>query len=96
MYAPAETAVDGTVGPLKCPGNQLNVLAWQYYAKFDPVVMELGRYATEGQVAATLCSDVHNGRIWNPQEDEAYQVSPLYYGWQFVIPPTAGDALLNC
>ena len=89
-----ETAVDGTVGRLKCPGNRINVLAWQYYAKFDPLVMALGRYATEGQVAGALCSDLKNSSIATiPKEVEAYQVSQLYYGWKFVIPPTAGDTI---
>src|SRR5262249_33310285 len=80
------TAVDGTVGPLKCPGNRINTLAWQYYAKFDPLVMTLGRLATEGQVASTLCSDLKDSTIATiPKEVEAYQISALYYGWRFVI-----------
>jgi TIR domain len=88
------TAVDGTVGPLKCPDNKINTLAWQYYAKFDPLVMTLGRFATEGQVATTLCYDLKNSTIGTiPKEVEAYQISALYYGWQFVLPPTLNDTI---
>jgi len=88
------TAVDGTVGPLTCPGNQINTLAWQYYATFNPLVMTLGRFATEGEVANALCYDLKNSSIGTiPKEVEAYQISALYYGWQFVIPPTANDTI---
>jgi TIR domain len=88
------TAVDGTVGPLKCPGNRINTLAWQYYAKFNPLVMTLGRFATEGQVASTLCSDLKNSTIATiPKEVEAYQMSALYYGWRFVISPIVNDTI---
>lgn len=91
------TAADGTVGPLTCPGPRINTLAWEYYAKFDPLVMTLGRYATEGEVASTLCSDLKStstiGTI--PKEVEAYQISALYYGWRFVIPPTE-NGTFNC
>ena len=90
------TAVDGTVGPLKCPGNKINTLAWQYYAKFDPLVMALGRFATEGEVAGTLCSDLKNSTIATiPKEIEAYQISALYYGWRFVLSPIVNDTI-NC
>jgi len=88
------TAVDGTVGPLTCPGNQINTLAWQYYAKFNPLVMALGRFATEGQVANTLCSDLKNSTIGTvPKEIEAYRMSALYYGWMFALPPTENDVI---
>jgi hypothetical protein len=89
------TAADGTVGPLKCPGGKLNTLAWQYYAKFDPQVMSLGPFATEGEVARTVCSDLKNSNIGTrPKETEAYQISALYYGWRFVLP--ADPASLGC
>jgi hypothetical protein len=88
------TAVDGTVGPLKCPGNKINTLAWQYYAKFNPLVMTLGRYATEGQVANALCYDLKHSTIGTiPKEVETYQISALYYGWRFVLPPTLNDTI---
>ena len=82
------TAVDGTVGPLNCSGKTLNTLAWQYYAKFDPLVMALGPYATEGQVINTICADLRGGaRVTIPQETESYQLAAQYYGWRFVLPP---------
>jgi hypothetical protein len=88
------TAVDGTVGPLTCPGNKINTLAWQYYAKFNPLIMTLGRFATEGQVANTYCYDLKNSTIGTlPKEDEAYQISALYYGWQFALAPDYGHTL---
>jgi hypothetical protein len=88
------TAVDGTVGPLTCSGNRINTLAWQYYAKFDPLVMTLGRFATEGEVASTLCSDLKNSTIATiPKEIEAYQISAVYYGWRFVFSPIVNDTI---
>jgi hypothetical protein len=88
------TAVDGTVGPLTCPGNKINTLAWQYYATFNPLVMSLGRFATEGKVASTFCYDLKNSTIGTlPKEDEAYQISALYYGWQFALPPNYDNSI---
>ncbi len=88
------TAVDGTVGPLACPGNRINTLAWQYYAKFDPLVMTLGRFATEGEVQSTLCNDLKNSTIATiPKEIEAYQMSARYYGWRFVFSPIVNDTI---
>jgi hypothetical protein len=78
------TAVDGTVSPLTCPGNMINVLAWQYY----------GQFATAGQIDNAFCYDVKKGNIETvPKEDEVYQISTLYYGWQFALPPHYEDSL---
>jgi hypothetical protein len=81
------SAVDGTVGPLECSHGKLNALAWQYYAKFNPTVMALGRFATEGQVFNAFCADARNTRITTPIESAAYQLALRYYGWRFVVPP---------
>ena len=81
------SAVDGTTGPLECEGGKLNTLAWQYYAKFNSLVMGLGRYATEGQVINAICADGRNQGITTAIEAQAYPLASLYYGWRFVNPP---------
>lgn len=87
-------AVDGTAGPLKCRDGRLNALAWQYYAKFNLVVMTLGRAATPGQVQEAMCTDARNPQMTIPKEQSAFELAALYYGWRFVISPDA--ATVRC
>lgn len=88
-------AVDGTVGPLECGGGRLNTLAWQYHAKDNPLVLELGRNATEGQVVDALCSDLRKGQNTTvPKEGQAYRLAELYYGWRFTLKPDVSQ--LSC
>ena len=93
--AQLQFAVDGTAGPLRCRNGHLNSLAWQYYAKFNPLVMALGPRATPGQVVQAICSDLHsNTSTTVPKETAAYQLAALYYGWNFAIAPD--PATLSC
>ena len=88
-------AVDGTAGPLKCPGGRLNTLAWQYYAKFNLLIMSLGRSTTPGQVMNALCSDLRSNKsTTRPIEQAGYELAALYNGWRFTLPPDV--ATLRC
>ncbi|MDX6698774.1 MAG: hypothetical protein QOE65_2171 [Solirubrobacteraceae bacterium] len=87
--------VDGTAGPLKCPNGDLNSLAWQYYAKFNLIVMALGPRATPGQVDEAICSDLRANRsVTIPKETDAIRLATLYYGWSFALTP--GPVGLRC
>jgi hypothetical protein len=77
---------DVTVGPISCPNGDINVLAWQGMAKDNPLIMTLGPYATPGQVEEAMCADLPNST--NPIEEDAYNISALYYGWSFGVDPS--------
>jgi hypothetical protein len=62
------------------------VLAWDYYAKGNPLVMSLGPNATPGQVTEAVCADVRNSS--NPIETDAYTLAAMYYGWHFGVDPS--------
>jgi hypothetical protein len=82
---------DGNVGPITCADGNLNVLAWQQMAGEHPLVMSLGPYAMPRQVEEALCASLRNSTI--PIQTSAYNISALYYGWNFGIDPSA--ILLN-
>jgi hypothetical protein len=68
---------DGNAGPITCSNGDLNVLAWMYLAKGNPLVMALGPDATPSQVEEALCADVRTST--NVIETSAYRISALYY-----------------
>ena len=70
---------DGTVGPLVCSGDSVNVLAWNYYTQFHSPVMTLGPYATPTQVLQAMCSNMES----YPIADDIESLSAAYYGWNF-------------
>lgn len=80
-------AVDGTAGPIACPGGELNVLAWEHYAQLDRLVMSLGPEAGPVQVGQAMCSDL-TLETTIPEETEAYRLARLYNSWDFALEPT--------
>lgn len=78
---------DGDAAPIKCANGDLNVLAWEYYAKNSPLLMTLGPYADPAQQKSALCSDA--SRTSTPISTDIYDLSALYYGWHGGIDPTA-------
>ena len=80
--------VDGNASPVRCANGDLNVVAWDYFASNNLLVMALGPYATPGQVQEALCADLHHNTI--PIETSSYQIAALYYGWTFALDPSAG------
>ncbi len=87
---PLEQTVDGSVRPLSC-GKKVNSVAWQDIASNgNPLVMALGQRATPTQVGQALCSDYKtNKNLDTSQLENAYQLSALYYGWNFALNPFA-------
>jgi hypothetical protein len=79
---------DGNAGPLTCANGKLNVLAWDYFAKDNPLVMSLGPDATPDQVLEAMCADLHTGST-DVIELSVYRLSALYYGWRFGIDPAS-------
>jgi hypothetical protein len=86
---------DGNAGPISCSNGELNQLAWQYFAKGNLDVMALGSDAVPDQVLRAMCSDVQSGGSTRVIEVTAYNISVLYYGWNFGVSPSqeflAGD-----
>ena len=71
---------DGNARPLTCPDGDLNVVAWNYFAKGNPPVMSIGRAANESEVLQAMCADRNTT---NPIELSRYHLAALYYGWHF-------------
>lgn len=90
-----QIGADGNAGPISCSNGKLNQLAWQYLAKDNLNVMSLGYDALPDQVLRAMCSDVQSGGSTRVIEISAYNISVLYYGWQFGVSPSqeflAGD-----
>ncbi|HUD05881.1 MAG TPA: hypothetical protein VMR18_03150 [Candidatus Saccharimonadales bacterium] len=85
---------NGNSEPVKCANGYLNTLEWNALAALEPKVMTLGYGATESQVQTDLCSDASdsdsdaNTGSSNVIEDTTYQISALYYGWNFSSDPS--------
>lgn len=78
-----QVGADGNAGPLTCSHGALNILAWAYFAKNDPLVMIIGPNAVPNQVLQAMCSDLRTSTI--PIELSAYELASRYYGWRFGI-----------
>lgn len=78
---------DGDAGPISCANGDLNALAWQYLAKINLNVMALGTDALPDQVLRAMCSDFSSTSS-RPIEITAYDISALYYGWNFGVSPS--------
>jgi hypothetical protein len=92
-----QIGVDGTAGPLTCTGDDINQLAWQYYAgHFDSLTLTLGPNADPVQVGNALCNDLNNSTF--PIAGQIYEIGVLYYGWNFGIDPRPQGAggVSNC
>lgn len=82
-----EFAADGTAGPLTCLDGDLNVLAWEHYARIDRLVMSLGPEATPVQVGQAMCSDL-TLETTVPEEEQAFAIANIYNNWNFAVAPT--------
>jgi hypothetical protein len=86
---------DGNSGPVTCANGDLNVLEWNGLAALEPTVMTLGYGATVAQIQAALCKDAAdsdsdaNSNASSIIEATTYQISALYYGWNFSPSPSA-------
>jgi hypothetical protein len=85
----------GDPGPITCANNDINILAWQALAALEPKVMTLGYSAASSQVQTTLCADV-SANVSNTIEETSYQISYLYYGWNFTADPSVVLANDTC
>lgn len=78
---------DGTVGPIACKNGDLNQLAWAELATGGYVTLALGPNATPIQVGNALCSDLQDRNSTIPNTQVVYDISTLYYGWNFGVDP---------
>jgi hypothetical protein len=76
-----QIGADGNAGPLFCADGGINVLAWSYFAKDNPLVMALSSAAVQQQVETAMCTDLKTSTI--PIETSAGQLAFRYYGWKF-------------
>lgn len=79
---------DGNAGPTTCSHGRLNSLAWNYFAKGNPLVMALGPDATPDEITIAMCADLAHGSTI-PIETSAYDLAALYDGWSFGINPAS-------
>jgi hypothetical protein len=92
---PVSFQADGNSGPVQCPNGDLNATEWNALAALEPTVMSLGYSPTAAQVQAALCSDANasnsdaNTKNSFIVEATVYQISALYYGWNFPSNPSA-------
>jgi hypothetical protein len=86
---------DGTSGPVACSNGDLNVTEWNALSALEPKVMSLGYSASITQVESAICSDASDSASdesttdSNLIESTTYQISAMYYGWNFSTSPTS-------
>jgi hypothetical protein len=54
---------DGNAGPTTCSDGRISSLAWNYFAKSDPLVLAVGPDATPGEITIAMCADLANGTV---------------------------------
>ncbi len=86
---------DGNVLPLFCSNGDINRLAWKYFADKRLMVMGLGIFAADTDVATAIRQDL-SGQATSQVECSAYQLASVYYGWGFVVDPTNGVLTGGC
>jgi hypothetical protein len=91
-----QIGANGNAGPIKCGDGRLNQLAWEYFAKLNLNVMAVGPNVLPDQVLRVMCSDVTSGGSTRVIEITAYNLSALYYGWNFGISPLDEFLTGNC
>ncbi len=85
---------NGDPQPVQCPNGDLNVTEWNALAALEPTVMTLGYGASEAQVQTAICNDANaadedsSASSSNAIEVSVYQISALYYGWDFSSNPS--------
>jgi len=89
--SPLSYSSSGDPSPVQCSNGALNVLAWQSLSALEPKVMTLGYSPTVSQLDQALCLDANDAdvdssaNIAEPIEASIYQISALYYGWNFNV-----------
>lgn len=92
---PISFASNGNSGPIQCQNGDLNVTEWNALAALEPSVMSLGYGASVAQIEPALCNDANasnsdaNTKNSGIVEATVYQISALYYGWNFSANPAA-------
>jgi hypothetical protein len=86
---------DGGVSPLFCSNGDINRLAWKYFADKRLMVMGLGIFAADTDVATAIRQDL-GGQATSQVECSAYQLASVYYGWGFGVDPTIGVLAGGC
>ncbi len=75
---------DGTVGPVVCPGGDVNKAVLNDLMKGAPHVMALGHSASWPTIRRALCADAPDSTI--PMLTDAYRYQYTRHGWAGVNP----------
>jgi hypothetical protein len=95
-------AGEGSPTPLQCANGDLNVTAWNALSALEPKVMSLGYSPSVTQVEAAICSDANaadadsSANTSTAIETSVYQISKLYYNWDFSSDPSVVLANGTC
>jgi hypothetical protein len=87
-------STNGSPTPIQCSNGDLNKTAWQALSALEPSVMGLGYAASVAQVQTAICNDANaadedsSASTSNAIEMSVYQISKLYYGWDFSSDPS--------
>ena len=93
--APISFQSNGNSGPVQCSNGDLNTTEWNALAALEPSVMSLGYGATASQIQTALCNDANasssdaNTKNSSVVEATVYQITAMYYGWNFASNPSA-------
>jgi prepilin-type N-terminal cleavage/methylation domain-containing protein len=91
---PITYGTNGSPTPIQCSNGNLNATAWNALSALEPTVMSLGYSATSAQVQTAICNDANaadedsSANTSNAIEMTVYQISSLYYGWNFSSNPS--------
>ena len=83
---------NGTVGPVVCPGGQVNAAVKNDMKKGAPSVMDLGRHATWPKIRRALCADAADSTF--PMLTDAYQYQFTRYDWATSSLPLVGKKVV--
>jgi hypothetical protein len=90
----------GVPAPLQCSNGYLNAEAWNALSAQEPKVMTLGYGPSQSDVQSAICGDISAAAsdsapgADNAIETSAFQISALYYGWDFA--GSASSYIANC
>ena len=93
---------NGTSGPVACSNGDLNVTEWNALSALEPKVMSLSYGSTLTQVQSALCSDASDSASDESTTDSnliesiTYQISAMYYGWNYSPSPTSVLSNSSC
>jgi hypothetical protein len=91
---PISYSTSGSPSPIQCANGDLNVTAWNALSALEPTVMSLGYTPSVSEVQSAICKDANaadadsSATTSNAIETSVYQISKIYYSWNFPSDPS--------